>query len=92
MNMCTRGATLDMFNINSWYTQLGLWSLTSTVNTRNTVESVGDVVGGLLCQLSMESTDYKMKGWTKIGFVLGWLYAVLKCALNDTSHVLYALS
>ena len=41
-----------------------------------------------MCQLSMESTGYKMRGWMKIGFVLGGLYALLRCALNDTSHVL----
>ena len=53
-----------------------------TVNTRNTVESVGMLsvdncvncqgkAQVAMCQLSRESTDYKMRGWMKIGFVLG---------------------
>ena len=48
MNTCTRGATLDMSNTKSDLPQ-----------SPETQLREGDIVGGQLCQLSMESTGYR---------------------------------
>ena len=77
MNTCTRGTTSDMSNTKllvhktagTHYWDCEVWP--SKVNTRNAIESVGDFVVIQLYQLSMGSTGYKMRGWMKIGFVLG---------------------